>query len=706
MKIILSYIIITLFSVSLAAQQGHYTISRTHFSTDVYDEFAPVFFKNGVVFCTDRGQVVNSQGKGTIKMFYADTSGNKRGSKPFSKNLSTRLNDGPATFNATEDTIYYSRNLSVEGNTRYLSTINNKLGLFYASAENKGWSGIREIRFNTEWFNITMPALSPDGRRLYFASDRPDAVGGLDIYYSQWENGYWSDPVNLGREVNTAGNETFPFINEAGELYFTSDGFPGSEGKDLYVTCQKGTKWFPAKKVDAPINSEFDDVSIITDALAENGYFSSKRGKTIDIYRFSSDIPIIWFSYPQVENHYCVTFRDTGAFNIDTTKLQYVWSFADGQQIEGRNADYCFPGPGIYQADLNLMDRSTAIIFFRKLTYYLHVSDNEQPFIASPENVVTGENVMMDGSESYCPGYKTEGYYWDFGDGNQSTGKTASHIYEKEGVYTIRLGLVLRSEGDERLTKKAVTREIRVFGNDRLMREFIASGSRKREYIGINDSPNVKVDSALVSGKDNKEYVFRVVVTTSPKRLGTDNTYFRNIPDKYRIKEYYDPLDNNWQYSVDDELDLMFTYHTFSELVSAGYRDTRVIQAYLTDPAEKDLYTIKKNYNLLTDIYFDNYNRLVTSAYLMLDQVVQLMNKYPELKLELAVHSDNQGTEVSQLSQSQARALVMMNYIVSRGVNADRIIAKGYGSSRPVVDNIGWGEKRMNRRIDLTVYRY
>ena len=251
---------------ALFAQQQPYTITKSSFNTDTYDEFAPAFYRGGLLFCTDRGQAVSSQGQQVIKMFYADTVSGNTKSMLFSKDLKSKLNDGPATLNRTFDTIYYYRNLVVDGNLKLLSTYRNKLGLFYAVTEGKGWGKVRELRFNTEWFNITMPSLSHDGKRLYFASDKPDGIGGLDIYYSNWKNGYWEDPVNLGPEVNTTGNETFPFINETGELFFASDGHGGLGGKDIYVTKQKGNTWFEPVRLASPINTEYDDFGIITNA--------------------------------------------------------------------------------------------------------------------------------------------------------------------------------------------------------------------------------------------------------------------------------------------------------------------------------------------------------------------------------------------------------------------------------------------------------
>ena len=101
-----SVLVLFLVLNTAAAQQSPYNITKTSFSTDNYDEFAPVYYRNGLVFCTDRGQAVNSQGQAVVKMFYADTAAVNKKSQLFSKYLKSKLNDGPATFNRAGDTIY------------------------------------------------------------------------------------------------------------------------------------------------------------------------------------------------------------------------------------------------------------------------------------------------------------------------------------------------------------------------------------------------------------------------------------------------------------------------------------------------------------------------------------------------------------------------------------------------------------------------
>lgn len=687
------------------AQEQPYTVTKAPFSTDQNDEFAPVFYKNGLVFCTDRGQAVSSQGQRTVKMYFADTIRGNRSSRPFSKDLKSKLNDGPATFSRNNDTIYFSRNLIVEGKLKMLSTYRNKLGLFYAVAYEKGWDRIREMRFNTEWFNITMPCLSHDGKRLYFASDKPDGLGGLDIYYSNWKNGYWEDPVNLGPTVNTGKNETYPFITETGELFFSSDGRPGLGGKDIYVTKQRGTDWYPPVILSAPVNSEYDDFGIVTTASMNEGFFSSNRGKSIDIYKFRSELQQVWFSEPQKENRRCFTFTDTGKIAIDTLKLKYVWNFGDNTTKEGNFATHCFPGPGTYKITLDLIDKASGRLFFRQLSYDLKLSDYDQPYITSPGYAMAGDPVEFDGMKSYCPGYTITGYYWDFGDGIQKTGAGQVHTYTKAGDYIVRLGLMLKSQATGNVLKKSVTKTVKIFGSSRERDTYLASVPPSGE--GLTDIR--KYENAAITGEYSaeaelqREAVFQVEILSSNTKLELSNPIFRSVPSKYAVREVHYPEAGTWSYVVDREMSLMATWPAFTEMISSGYRSAVVRLYVLKDPAERDLQVLKRNYGVMTDTYFDARDRLVTNAYLMLDQVVMLMNKYPGLKLEIGVHTDNQGMPATLQAQSQKRAEVIMNYLINRGISSSRLTAKGYGSVRPIASNANWLDRRQNRRVEFSV---
>lgn len=210
----------------------------------------------------------------------------------FSKTLNTRYHEGPATFYSDGSRIIFTRNNFNEGRAKKSVEGVNKLKLYTAEQQNGAWANIEELPFNSDEFSVGHPALNKANTLLYFASDMPGGFGGTDIYVSRHDNGQWSKPQNLGPTVNSKGNELFPFADEAGNLYFASDGRGGLGGLDIFFATLTGSG-VVAQSVEtlgAPINSDKDDFGLITDGQRQSGYLSSnRRNGSDDIYRFARE---------------------------------------------------------------------------------------------------------------------------------------------------------------------------------------------------------------------------------------------------------------------------------------------------------------------------------------------------------------------------------------------------------------------------------
>lgn len=206
----------------------------------------------------------------------------------FSKTLNTKYHEGPATFSHDGTRIFFTRNNYNEGKSKKSAEGVNKLKIYTARQENGMWVDVEELPFNSDEYSVGHPSLSRDEQLLYFVSDMPGGLGGTDIYVSRYLNGKWGRPVNLGPTINTKGNELFPFIDDADNLYFASDGRGGLGGLDIfYAPLSNGLTARSIEHLDAPINSKEDDFGLITDASRRAGYFSSNRQDgSDDIYRF------------------------------------------------------------------------------------------------------------------------------------------------------------------------------------------------------------------------------------------------------------------------------------------------------------------------------------------------------------------------------------------------------------------------------------
>ena len=157
------------------------------------------------------------------------------------------------------------------------------------------WETGERLRFCDEQYLFAHPALSPDGRTLYFTSDMPGGKGGMDIWSSDLRSGQWGDPVNLGEMVNTSGDEAFPTMRHADTLYFSSNGHHGMGGLDLmYASRSHGGEWSELfDEFPHPINSSRDDFGVQLDADGDGGIFASDREGIDNLYHFSSYDPQI-----------------------------------------------------------------------------------------------------------------------------------------------------------------------------------------------------------------------------------------------------------------------------------------------------------------------------------------------------------------------------------------------------------------------------
>jgi outer membrane protein OmpA-like peptidoglycan-associated protein len=712
-KYLLSGILLVfLLPLMTMGQPQTYSVNITKFSSDKFDEFSPVYYKNGLVFCTNGNKnlvsnYLNSDNKGLSKIIFVDISPLSGSDRPkiFSSDLKTRFNDGPASFTRDGDTIYFSRNLKVDGTVSELSNPRNKLGIFMAVHENNRWTKIADLRFNNEYYNITTPSISPDGKRLFFASDNPDGYGGSDIYYCDWSGDFWNDPVNMGPGINTPGNESYPFVDREGALYFSSDGHSGLGGKDIYYTKQSGGKWLKPIPLDPPINSKFDDFALVSDSAMNSGYFSSNRAGTVDIYSFKTNIHQLFYCDKERVNNYCFKFTDETNIPIDERFLQLVWDFGDGKKATGSVNEHCFSGPGKYTVRLDAVDKKTGEVFISKLHFNLELRDAEQPIIKSVPSAIKGEPVNFDGLSSYFPGSEVLVYTWYFGDGSRTTGDKVAHAFKDQGDYEVKLGLILRNQNTGVIKNVCASRTINVFDSKSQKTTFDQKGDPPLQPGNIFDYDLAKISDLYSLEKEyNQDMVFQVEVSASRIKLGTDNKLFAKIPTIYRLKEIYHPQENVYSYVIDEESTLMATYPAFNEIKSLGYDKTRIRTYTLTDQTAKDLNNLKKVFGLSADLFFRKADyRLTPLGTQFLDLVLGYMVRYPDIKLEIDNHTDNIGTDASNLLLSQKRSTTMVDYLVANGINASRLTAKGYGESRPIASNFVEADRKLNRRIDLVI---
>lgn len=219
-----------------------------------------------------------------------------------SKDINTRYHEAAVTFSPDQKTMYFTRNNYGKKLKRDNKGVNH-LKIYRSEKVNDKWTEATELPFNSDSYSAGHPALSSDGKKLYFVSDMPGSMGDTDIFVVDiLEDGEFSKPKSLGPEINTPQKEMFPFVKND-KLYFSSNGHSGLGGLDIYETTLDEEKGYsPAKNLGKPINSSKDDFSYIVNEKTKKGFFASNRdgGKGFDdIYSFK---PLIVEEAPENNN--------------------------------------------------------------------------------------------------------------------------------------------------------------------------------------------------------------------------------------------------------------------------------------------------------------------------------------------------------------------------------------------------------------------
>lgn len=198
--------------------------------------------------------------------------------------LSDQMNVGAVSFTTDGKKAYYTRNQKKSNNIYQLE-------IWEAFQIEGQWVGAHKLFFNNSKYSYFHPAITPDGKRLYYVSDDPAGQGGTDIYYvDQNEDGSWRNTVNLGQDINTTSNELFPTFYE-GNLYISSNGHPGLGGLDIYKLTRNNKGSVVLKNMGYPINSNKDDFAL--SIKGEKGFFSSNRYGSDDIIAFDHIVSFI-----------------------------------------------------------------------------------------------------------------------------------------------------------------------------------------------------------------------------------------------------------------------------------------------------------------------------------------------------------------------------------------------------------------------------
>ncbi|MUV04484.1 OmpA family protein [Flavobacterium rakeshii] len=280
----------------IQANSGRYEIDDAGINSK-YSDYGTAFYQDKIIFTSarDTGSLGHRRHKWTGESFTnlyqssVDEDLNPKRAKKFRCKLKTKFHESTPIFTKDGNTVYFTRNNYVNGKKGKDENKITLVKIYKATFENNKWGNITELPFNNDSYSVAHPALSPDEKTLYFASDMPGTIGQSDIFRVSIDSlGNFGKPENLGPGINTEGKETFPFVSNENEIYFASDGHPGLGGLDVFVGKLDEKGVHNIQNVGADINSPMDDFAYIIDTKSRRGFFSSNKGdsKNDNIYKF------------------------------------------------------------------------------------------------------------------------------------------------------------------------------------------------------------------------------------------------------------------------------------------------------------------------------------------------------------------------------------------------------------------------------------
>lgn len=529
-----------------------------------------------------------------------------------SRNVNKKYHEGPLTFSPNGDRVYFTRNNMSSGKNRRDGNDIQNLKIYYATVDAEGaWSNEKELAINSKDYSVGHPTISADGKTLYFASDMPGGHGGVDIYKMEiFEDGTFGDAKNLGTEINTEGQEMFPWVSKEGLLFFASDGHLGLGGLDVFVMLVKKDGSFQKlMNLGKPVNSAKDDFGLILNSDNLTGYFSSNR--------------------------------DGGSGDDDIYSFQLLRPLKSSLILKGLISDKrsLLPLPG---AIVELRDASGLVISSTKADENGAYSFELEPDL---DYLVFAQNQK----------------YFD----NQVNFTTKNL---DNSVEELEKNLAL--DKDPGLSLYALVTD--------------AKTKQKLEGVSMKITDNMTGQSEIITTDANGDYLRPL----NDKKLDDRGSYNFSLTKEGYIPKtvtYNALFDKEGVYNVHSSLDLTLDpmVSDLSELIEINPINFDLGKWNIRDDAKKEL-----------------------------DKIVEIMNKYPEMQVELGSHTDCRASKAFNMSLSDKRAKASAKYIQSKITNPTRIYGKGYGESKllngcecedAIKSDCSEAEHEKNRRTEFKV---
>lgn len=570
-------------------------------------EYSPFRYKNNFFFISDReneyaivyyDNVTSHQFTDLYKCLLIDS---LNFSKPdlISKQLKTKYYIGPSC--ETDKGFYCTVNN--EGLLRRKKTLPLQISFLEKDTINKKIKKPKKISFGlNDTISCAQPSVWAD-TLMFFASNINSGYGKIDLFYSVKRDDVWQLPMNCGAKVNSEYNESFPFFVN-GKLYFASDRPNGFGGLDIYSIDFFDNNG-KLELLSNPINTAKDDFGMCLDSNQISGYFSSNRSGNDDIYYFKNIFPSFKNCIEMKNNLFCYTFFEEASLSTqDTLGMTYEWSFGDGSKKRGLEVSHCFENEGMYNVELNVVDKTTGLLFYNEVSYEFELKNIKQLYIHAPDTVKTGLEVMYHPYYSNLDSVEIDKYYWDFGDGFISFDNIPKHAYLKEGTYEIMLGVT--GKKNNLPFKDCATKKIKVTNltdstvysfnpprkakpkedmkkqlldsldkYDKPFHDFVVK-MEKLDSIALANNNGKPLNGNLANGPDTSTS-FKVHLGVSQDPINNNDSIFKGLENVTQLKK-----DSLYHYFLGDAKNISELIPYYQKAKKAGF-NTAVVSMFLSD---------------------------------------------------------------------------------------------------------------------------
>jgi hypothetical protein len=411
-----------------ATAQDVYVVEPLKLNSGIAD-FSPSITGDALYFCSRRK--AKGSKKETLTDGYRctlDDKGNPGAPELVTGPFFSEYHDGPFSLSPDGMLMAYSRNYEPETE----GTVRKELpvGIFFSTRQADGtWSDPAPFPRNSADYSVAHPSFSVSGTELFFSSNMPGGSGGSDIYVSRYVAGSWSAPENLGPGINTSRQEVFPYMQQNGRLYFSSNGHSGFGGLDIFYTFRSDSVWWPVRPLDSPLNSTGDDFGFACLPGNTRGFFTSSRDGADKLYVFRVALPEAGrCDTLDTRAAMCATFFDEGIAALDTVPfIGYYWDMGDGTRLKGNTVNHCYRQPGTYTIRLIVSDTLIGLMDQEEAVMPFTAGKVEGTGIVMARNASGGMDMHV--QEPAAAAGESNGvreYIWKFDDGSIIVGEYAS----------------------------------------------------------------------------------------------------------------------------------------------------------------------------------------------------------------------------------------------------------------------------------------